>query len=112
MNLQDFVTETLREIITGVKEAQADPELKQAEINPRLIGGTADLGKHGLAISQGGRAAQFIEFDVALTVVEGTGTKGGIGVFAGPIALGSQGQSGSENTSVSRIKFKVPITLP
>jgi len=59
-----------------------------------------------------GIVVQFVQFDVALTVKEGTGTKGGIGVFAGVISLGSAGQSSAENASVSRVKFLVPLALP
>jgi hypothetical protein len=53
-----------------------------------------------------------LEFDVAVTAQEGTATKGGIGVFAGAIGLGSQGQSTAANQTVSRIKFAVPVLLP
>jgi hypothetical protein len=56
--------------------------------------------------------AQIVEFDVALTAMEGTGTKGGIGVVAGMFALGSTGQSKEESSSVSRVKFSVPLSLP
>lgn len=112
MELAEFVSQTIKEIIMGVKNAQADPELKEAEINPMFRGGLSDFSVHGVAMGTNRKATQFVEFDVALTVLEGTGTKGGIGVFMGPLGLGSQGQSSSENTSVSRIKFKVPITLP
>jgi hypothetical protein len=53
-----------------------------------------------------------VEFDVALTVAEGTGTKGGIGIVAGASALGSTGQSTAQNSSVSRVQFNVPLALP
>ncbi len=55
---------------------------------------------------------QLVDFDVALTVKEGTETKGGIGIFVGAFGVGSQGQSSAENASLSRVKFVVPITLP
>jgi hypothetical protein len=47
-----------------------------------------------------GAIAKEIEFDVAVTVIEGTQTKGGIGVFVGPIGIGSQGQSNVSNQSI------------
>lgn len=53
-----------------------------------------------------------VEFDVALTVTEGTGTKGGIGVFVGAINLGSAGESKNENVSISHVRFRVPLQLP
>ncbi len=57
-------------------------------------------------------AAQMINFDVALTVTEGTGTKGGIGVVTGIFTLGSAGQSEAESSTVSRVKFAIPVVLP
>jgi small neutral amino acid transporter SnatA (MarC family) len=53
-----------------------------------------------------------VKFDVAVTVGEGTGTKGGIAVFVGAIGLGSQGESKTSQSSVSSIQFEVPISLP
>lgn len=106
MELREFVAETLKQIVEGVKDAQAAVKTKGGQINPRLSSGSQKLR----TISS--ESVQMVEFDVALTIVEGKGTKGGIGVFVGPLGIGSQGQSSSENTSVSRIKFQVPITLP
>lgn len=53
-----------------------------------------------------------VSFDVALTIEEGSGTKGGIGVFVGAIGVGSQGQSDSRSTSLSRVTFSVPVIFP
>lgn len=53
-----------------------------------------------------------VEFDVAVTAEEAKGTKGGIGVFMGSVGLGAQGQSETKNTSLGRIKFSVPVSLP
>lgn len=117
MELHDFVSETLKEIITGVSEAQESAKEKHAAINPsgtwpflsansvpddRLM-----LNEKGL---QG--LVQEVEFNVAVTTAEGASKKGGIGVFVGPVAAGAQGRSESTSSSVSRIRFKVPILLP
>ena len=115
MELKEFVAETLKQIVGGVKDAQAAVKGEGGEINPPFfISGEAAKGilihrEHDIP---SGKAVHIVEFDVALTVVEGKGTKGGIGVFVGPVGIGTQGQSSSENASVSRIKFQVPITLP
>ena len=58
------------------------------------------------------RAVHTVEFDIAVTAVDGKETKGGIGIVVGAIGLGSQGRSEERNTSISRIKFKVPIAFP
>jgi hypothetical protein len=53
-----------------------------------------------------------VEFDVAVTTTENTGTKGGIGVFVGAVGFGSQGHSDAGKTQLSRLKLSVPTLLP
>lgn len=98
MKLQDFVSETLKEIIDGVLAAQRYAASKNARINP------------GSPVRR--ESQQHVEFDVAVTTTEGTETKGGIGVFVGPVGLGSQGRTDNTNSSVSRIKFSIKVELP
>ncbi|OIQ94370.1 hypothetical protein GALL_236170 [mine drainage metagenome] len=112
MDLRDFVSETLTQIVEGVKSAQSKAEESGAKVNPHLRTSFEQAGKLGFLQTGGDGFAQIVQFDVALTVTEGTGTKGGIGVFAGAINIGSSGQSQSESSSVSRVKFSVPLSLP
>ena len=112
MDLKSFVSQTLIEIVEGVNEARSLVKSMDtgANINPSFAG---DVPKLTGAYHIGhGDMAQCVEFDVALTVTEGTNTKGGIGVVSGVINLGSSGQSRNENVAVSRIKFIVPLGLP
>ena len=111
MDLQDFVSQTLVQIISGVKNAQIEAKNLGAEVSPHLSGNITELGKQGFLWASGS-AAQIVQFDVALIVTEGTGTKGGIGVFSGAVNLGSTGQSKTETSSVSHVKFSIPLTLP
>jgi hypothetical protein len=59
-----------------------------------------------------GEVVGMVEFDVAVRATEGKETKGGIGVVAGVIGLGSSGKSDSSSGSESRIKFSIPVLLP
>lgn len=111
MKLQDFVAETLKEIINGVAEAQVHYAEKGGSVNSRDLR-FRNMEGFQMYDVETGQPAQMIEFDVAVTTVEGTETKGGIGVFVGPVGLGSQGRSDASNTSSSRIRFSVPIFLP
>lgn len=111
MDLKEFVSQTLSQIIDGVTDAQDSVSDKGGEINPHLNTSHEQLGKQGFLFTSEG-PAQIVQFDVALTVTEGTGTKGGIGIFAGAINLGSSGESSAQNSSVSRVKFSVPLRLP
>ncbi len=98
MELQDFIGETLKQIISGVRNAQESAIELGAKVNPR-----------------GGSFVEMrdVHFDVAVSTSEGTETKGGIGVFVNPVgSVGSQDKSDVASSSMSRIKFSVPVKLP
>ena len=98
MELQDFIDETLKQIISGVRSAQESAIELGAKINPR-----------------GGSVVEMrnVHFDVAVGTSGGAETKGGIGVFVVPPgSAGSQDQSDVASTSLSRIKFSIPVKLP
>lgn len=97
MKLDEFVRETLRSVVVGVKEAQNQAADVGAKVNPYR--GSAE-------------SVQLIEFDVELTTSEGTATEGRLGVFVGPIGAGTRGQSDAATHSVGRIRFSVPVQLP
>ncbi len=111
MNIEDFVRETLVQITTGVVQAQRQLDSSGALVNPDMhfIGKDHSIGE---AKHRAGEVVSLVEFDVAVRVAEGKETKGGIGVVAGVISLGSAGKSDSSSGSETRIKFKVPLLLP
>ena len=89
--------QTLLEIIAGVRDAQDEAESYGAQINPYR--GSAGVTRD-------------IEFDVEVSTAEGATTKGGLGVFVGPIGAGTQGQSEAKSHSVGRVRFNVAASLP
>jgi len=113
MNLKDFVEETINQIASGVVAAQKHATGTESGviINPKGTT-TSTRGQLILSNDKTARSVQEIDFDVAVTVSDGTTTRGGIGVFVGPVGLGAQGKSEATNQSVSRIKFSVPIMFP
>ena len=111
MNLKDFVKDTLVQIVDGTIEAREDLIKKNADVNP--IGGNFDqasLGGKQWSFEKG--ITEMVNFDVALTQEDTTGTKGGIGVFLGGVGLGTQGKTEALTSSLSRIQFRIPILLP
>ena len=111
MELQEFVTESLTQILAGVKAAEERAVEHGGVINPRVrpVGGD----KRGIALTATGeRPCEIVQFDVAVTVTEGTESKGGIGVVAGVFGVGVKGSSAMESSAVSRLKFSVPIAFP
>lgn len=113
MDLEDYIAETLRQIVSGVAKAQQLTAEHNAHVNPNMRSNSTVNSALGIIPTDtGGIYAQLVQFDVALTVKDGTGTKGGIGVASGIVNLGSAGSSSNENMSVNHVKFTVPLALP
>lgn len=109
MELKEFIENALIQLLEGISSAQEKAKEIGGEVNPYL--NDESQSKHGFLNSSGDSAA-VVNFDVALTATEGTGTKAGISVLGGAINLGAGGQSSNESSVVSRIKFSVPVVLP
>ena len=103
IELKDFVSETLRQIVAGVAEAQENiqSEFPSAAIAP------AGQGTRDESLLN-----QAVAFDIAVVAETGKQTSGGIGITIGAINLGSTGKSKSDNSNSNRIQFSVPIHLP
>lgn len=118
MNLQTFISETISQITKGIEVASEQLKGTSAIVSPRSVCGLGDKDTkcYGWLDEsenpQYKRVVEEIEFNVALTIVEGKETKGGIGIMVGGIGIGSQGKSENENASVSRIHFRIPLVLP
>ena len=109
MDLKEFVSETLQQIVSGVEDAQ-NKLGNSGQVNPKIwMAQREQAAKHKILESSSGQWIHLVNFDVAVTVTEGKGTKGGIGLVIGPVTLGSAGESKVESASVSRIQFEVPI---
>lgn len=108
VGLDEFVASTLECIINGTVKAQENSKETGAKINPQPWGNSGDKA---LTAQYVNTLIKEVEFNVAITKLEGSKTSGGIGVMLGAFALGSQGKSSAETGSVSRIRFVVPIAL-
>jgi hypothetical protein len=105
MDLQQFVSSSLQQITSDVAAAQA----RDSRVGP-LIGLGEDDPKI-LRTLHGSEGVFLVEFDLAVAVSETTekGIGGGITVLSVAAAKGDL-KRGLANSSVSRIKFSVPIT--
>lgn len=117
MKLKEFITESLTEIMEGVREAQlrfknpSDGQINPAPLNQPTSSGASQVSKDCL-LSAERRLIQSVKFDVAVTAEDGTGTRAGVGVILAAFNLGAQGESKNAHASVNRIQFEVPISLP
>ena len=111
MELNDFVAETLKDIIEGVRTAQS--EGLERNVNPQgmqLQADGAPKGKHYQAY--GNRLVLMVQFDVAVTVSSEKKGEGGGKISVLGQKAGLEGSVSQEKTEVSRIKFEVPVVMP
>ena len=122
ITLKDFVTATLTDVISGVKDAQdrvkdirgpsGKPAMVSPQITPMSLRSPQAL-ESGAIEAESGQKVEMFEFDVAVIAAQHEGQKAGIGVvLASIISGGVQAESKQEDRSVSRIKFSVPVVLP
>jgi len=113
MNLRDFVATTIEEVMEGVFEAQQRTVRTGGVVNPAVFQGmSGELDKPVHAGQLGAPLVKEIEFDVAVSVTEGTEKAGRAGIVVWGIGVGGEGKSGSATESVSRIRFSVPVGFP
>lgn len=109
MELKDFISETLKQIMEGVKGAQEKASEMGGAINPR---GLLDVNSVGVVISRLDEVTQLIQFDVVVTTNDTDKAKGGVGVFVGEVGIGVRGETETQSTAVNRIQFSIPVYLP
>jgi hypothetical protein len=117
MQLQEFVTTSIVQIVKGIENAVDQLKDSTAIVSPGTVVAAhkdwqASCSYYAPNAKHSTRVIHSVEFDVAVYASEGKETKGGIGIMVGTIGLGSQGKSDVSSSSQSRLKFTVPIVLP
>lgn len=110
MELNEFVKDVIVNIYDGLSEAQ---KVTGKSVLPS--GGIVSEGipyvKKGIGIQTNATMISNLEFEVALTDGVKDGVHGGIGVLLGALTVGTKGNSETQQTSLSKIKFNIPIEL-
>ncbi len=108
MELKEFVSKALKEILDGVQEARGTPDGDGICPDYDSFKAEGDM----LYSASNNRIAFPIRFDVAITVSESSSKEGGASLKVWSVGAG--GKAGAENSSVSvsRISFMVPIAFP
>lgn len=114
LNLEDFIAQSLVQIVNGVVEAQKRVAELDGKINPPdyVVQPSGQLNWSQSGYGTDHEIGQVVEFDVAVVAGENKDLKGGMGVFVTGLTLGYQAGKANENSSVSRVKFSVPLFLP
>jgi len=106
MDIQQFVKESLCQIIEGVKQAKE----KHDNVNPWYeIHGAGSVPGNAI-VDSGGQLLFMVDFDLAVMVTEESTQSGNIGLKIKIVAAGGGVGTGTSLTSVTRVKFAVPIS--
>ena len=108
MTLQDFVTETLTQIANGVSTARKG----NRQIAPSVAMSTAHGNSY--VVFRGGvsnPSAFLVDFDVAVTVSQKKSNDAGGGIAVHVFQAKASREGATEHSTVSRIKFQVPVTF-
>jgi hypothetical protein len=104
MNLRNFVSQALLDIIGAVEDAQ-----KQATSGAIVPGG---VKKSFDSIRTGVSELQAVDFEVTVRADERAGSEAKLSVVAAVIGGAVKGDSAKSGGHASTLKFRVPICLP
>lgn len=112
MDLKEFVRETLVQIATGVKDAQSEVRAMGGIVNPATQNPSTSGNSYFASVDELHHVF-LVDFDVAVTVAENTGTNAQAKLNVATIlSLGAGGQSANSSAASNRLTFKVPLALP
>lgn len=108
MELKDFIRVTLEQIVEGAELAQKCISEHGGIVNPTGM----DFTRDGQRTIFDHAMPQEVAFDVGLTATDKSRSTEGIGVFLGSVSLGKKNDSGTEQVSITKVRFMVPLVLP
>ena len=110
MDLKEFTKQTLAQIVEGAKEANAELEKINAFIPYTDMENTK--ATYTIDVDKVKRLVINVDFDVAITTTEAENANGGASLkVASLLNIGGGGETKTENQTVSRIKYTLPLVL-
>lgn len=108
MELQEFITETLTQIVKGVADAQKKLKETGCLINPKgkILGDRIYTQSNDEC-----RTIQKVKMNVVLSVAENKETSSKIGIFK-ILEAGVGKENINQNTQMTTLEFDIPIALP
>ena len=103
MELRQFISKALQDIIGGIEDAQKKDPL--GLIVPIASGKYEEI-KMGLT------TFQIVEFEVTVRADERQGSEAKLNVVAAIIGAGIKGDSDKSGGHAATLKFKIPVSLP
>ena len=113
MNLQNFITESLLQVIKGIKDAQNKINITDIPEDDKKYF-TSYIAPTPLNVDKKiYENHDKIEFDVAITVSKDSTKTGKFHITVAGVEIDGRSQtSANSHSSVSRIKFSIPVIYP
>lgn len=110
MELKDFIRDVIVDIYEGISAAKSVTG-KSIVPDASFVPESIPYVKNGIGPNSKATMVSNLLFEVSLTDANKDGTSGGIGVLLGSLNIGGKTNSENQQTSLSRIKFNIPIEL-
>ncbi len=113
MKIDEFISESIKSVIKGIKDSQEYAKENGALVNPHI--GKWDFEKIEttyLGEKEGARRISKINFDIAVTAANSSETKGSGGINVHALKIGGGISDLDKKETVSRIQFDLNIVLP
>lgn len=110
MELKEFIKEVIVDIYDGIsdaKKATGKTVVPEASLVPESI----PYVKNGIGPGAKATMVSNLIFEVSLAETDKEGSSGGIGVLLGSFNLGGKTTTENNQSSLSKIKFNIPIEL-
>ena len=107
MELREFISTVLVELVRGIEDAQAELKDSKATINPLGV-------KAQIALRENKETPKFtnVEFEVAVEAATKGEQKGGVSVQVPVFRMGADGVKTESESRINRLRFSVPVHLP
>jgi hypothetical protein len=112
MELKDFVSQSIIQIVDGIVEAQQHCKGKSALVNPSGARLGSVLAGSSMNLESGGGIIESIGFDISIVAEESTDKNGKVRLGVSMMQIGGGASAGSKDSTTSRIKFSVPVRFP
>lgn len=103
MELKDFVSHAICDIVNGVQDAQV--QLPQGSVVPAVRNSYK-------SVETGISDITSIQFEVSVTADERKGSEAKLNVVAAFVGGGVKGDSGSSSSYAAKLSFRVPVKFP
>ena len=104
MNLDEFIKDSLLQVLKGIKEAQ--------DISNEQGPGTGAINPKWGQEKDHYRYTSEVSFDIAISASKQSDKSGRAGLRVVALDIEGEGTRTSQSSHVSRVSFKVPIALP